>query len=102
MRLVNHSFITQEEQYIRALLAHDPLLFRQLSLLVNRLVELVRISLEEMQEAHLESADVALALVRCEETIARLGIPLVATYKEWEALYQDTFEAGTETKERSE
>lgn len=79
MRLVDASYITCQEQEMQQILREHPTLQRQLTLLLNGYRELVQSSLTE----DVDRADRARALLKKEQEMQRLGIPLLNTANDW-------------------
>lgn len=83
MKLVDSSFVTDDEQAVRALLESHPREAYTLYRLFNAYHELVSLCVALMHNGETDTADVLRSHAKKEQALIRLGIPLWHTLDDW-------------------
>ena len=83
MKLIPADFISEQDKEMQRVLNEHPDLKYHLTILINSYRERVNACVEEMQEAHIDTADLVRACAKTENMIRRIDIPLLNTVQDW-------------------
>jgi hypothetical protein len=103
MKLVPANHLSREDEEIRAFLTTYPEAAYVLTRLINGYRELLTLCMDDMSEAHLDTADITIAMSKKDTALSCMGMPCFNSAHDWYDFYdKDRQRRQYEEKEEKE